>query len=164
MIPIDKESLDQMSEHELVELRKEVYARLDSIAENKRRKAEIRKNYKLLPFERLYSLDYHRIYLDVSNRFRKFDMITADAFYEIVNLNKHSEPLTYDNIYTCPMCGQLTLQVCKKEGSMYCIECTGCEFESPKRYRGYSPYETWELFHEYLIKHKYLGKSVEFPR
>lgn len=43
MIPIDKESLDQMSEHELVELRKEVYARLDSIAENKRRKAEIRK-------------------------------------------------------------------------------------------------------------------------
>lgn len=116
MIPIDKESLDQMSEHELVELRKEVYARLDSIAENKRRKAEIRKNYKLLPFERLYSLDYHKIYLDVSNRFRKFDMITADAFYEIVNLNKHSEPLTYDNIYTCPMCGQLTLQVCKKRG------------------------------------------------
>ena len=162
MIQIHRESLDQMSEYELVELRKEVYARLDSIAEKKRRKADIRKNYKLLPFEREYKLDYRGIYMDVVSRFRKFDMITTDAFDEIVSCNKHSEPLKYDDIYICPTCGQKTLYVCK-EGNLYYIECTDCEFELPKRYRGYSPYETWKLFHEYLIKHNYLDKSVEFP-
>lgn len=162
---LDTKLLDNMSEEELVQLRKEVYARLDSIAAEKRRREELRKNYKLLPFEREYHVNYWGVYNSLCDVFEKFDTpITKEGFENIVKGNTYSDPLRYDEIYICPICGNTSLQVCKSNTDRYYIECTECEFEIPKKYRSYYESEAWEMLHEYLIKHKYLDESVEFPR
>lgn len=163
MSNIDVKILDAMSESELNNLRKEVYARLDDINEEKQRRKQLRENYKLLPFEFEYTYNHAAIVHDLSNRIKVTHVIAQCEFDDIVDNWKRKMPLDYEKIYTCPWCGNTSLRLHTPPNGIYYIDCNDCEFEVPKKYNGYYIEETWRNFHEYLIKHGYLDPSEKFP-
>lgn len=163
MSNIDVKLLDEMSEDELNDLRKEVYSRLDAITAEKQRRKKLKEHYKLLPFEFEYTYNHAAIVHDLSNRIKVTHVISQDEFDDIVDNRKRKMPLDYEKIYTCPWCGNTSLRLHTPPNGIYYIDCNDCEFEVPKKYNGYYIQETWRNFHEYLIKHGYLDPSVKFP-
>lgn len=163
MSNIDVNILDAMSESELNNLRKEVYARLDAINEEKQRRKKLKENYKLLPFEFEYTYNMDEIVSMIRKHFEVHDILTEDKFNDVVTTWKRTMPLDYENIYTCPWCGNASLTLHIPPNGIYYIDCRDCEFSVPKKYNGYYREETWRNFHEYLIKHGYLDPSVKFP-
>lgn len=160
---IDVRTLDEMSESELNDLRKQVYARLDAINEEKQRRKQLKENYKLLPFEFEYTHNTNKIVSTIREHFETCDILTEDTFIDIVTTWKSKLPLHYEEIYTCPWCGNTSLTLHTPPNGIYYIDCNDCEFEVPKKYNGFYIEETWRNFHEYLIKHGYLDPSVKFP-
>lgn len=163
MSNIDVKILDAMSESELNNLRKEVYARLDAINEENQRRKKLKENYKLLPFEFEYTYNMDEIVSMIRKHFEVHDILTEDKFNDVVTTWKRTMPLDYENIYTCPWCGSASLCLHTLPNGIYYINCDDCEFEVPKKYNGYNIQETWKFFHEYLIKHGYLDPSEKFP-
>lgn len=93
MSNIDVEILDAMSESELNDLRKEVYARLDAINAEKQRRKKLKENYKLLPFEFEYTYNNYAIVHNLSDRIKVSHVIAQDEFDEIVDNWKRKMPL-----------------------------------------------------------------------
>lgn len=163
MSNIDVKILDAMSESELNNLRKEVYARLDAINEEKQRRKQLRDNYKLLPFEFEYAYLTDKIVDSLCEHFKITTILEKYEFNDIVETWRRKKPLRYEKIYTCPWCGNTSLRLHIPPNGIYYIDCDDCEFEVPKKYNGYNIQETWKFFHEYLIKLGYLDPSVKFP-
>lgn len=163
MSNIDVRILDEMSESELNNLRKEVYSRLDAINEEKQRRKQLRDNYKLLPFEFEYAYLTDKIVDSICEHFNITIILEKYEFNDIVETWKRKKPLRYEEIYTCPACGNASLTLHIPPNGIYYIDCHDCEFSVPKKYNGYCREETWRNFHEYLIKHGYLDPSVKFP-
>lgn len=160
---IDVKILDAMSESELNDLRKEVYTRLDAINEEKQRRKKLKENYKLLPFEFEYDYLTDKIVKSICEHFKITTILEKYEFNDIVEIWKRKKPLRYEEIYTCPECGNASLTLHIPPNGIYYIDCHDCEFSVPKKYNGYYREETWRNFHEYLIKHGYLDSSVKFP-
>lgn len=163
MSNIDVKILDAMSESELNDLRKEVYARLDAINEEKQRRKQLSDNYKLLPFEFEYAYLTDKIVDSICEHFKITTILEKYEFNDIVETWTRKKPLRYEKIYTCPWCGNTSLRLHTPPNGIYYIDCDDCEFEVPKKYNGYNIQETWKFFHEYLIKHGYLDPSEKFP-
>ena len=163
MSNIDIKRLDELSEEELNNLCKEVHARLDAITAEKQRRKKLKDNYMLLPYTFEYTYNNDAIVHDLSNRIKVTHVISQDEFDDIVDNWKRKMPLDYENIYTCPWCGNTSLRLHTPPNGIYYIDCNDCEFEVPKKYNGFYIGETWRNFHEYLIKHGYLDPSVTFP-
>lgn len=163
MSNIDVKILDAMSESELNDLRKEVYARLDAINEEKQSRKKLKENYKLLPFEFEYDYLTHKIVESICEHFKITTILEKDEFNDIVETWKRKRPLRYEEIYTCPWCGNTSLRLHTPSNGIFYIDCDDCEFEVPKKYGGYNIQETWKFFHKYLIKHGYLDPSEKFP-
>ncbi len=161
------ESLDGLSEKDLRELNRVAQAKLDEIEGEKRRKAELKKNYALKDIPSKFEFRPSWLGNLVKGWFEQnpncsmpveiYNKLMKDSTEEIKP--KRSE------IYSCPYCGKFNLRVGNFGMNEYSVRnavcCESCDFEVKKKVSG-KEYYAWEIFHEWLIKHGYLDKSVKF--
>ena len=158
-------NLDNLTEKELRELNKASQERLDAINAEKRRKAELKKNYALKEVPSTFKLDQARLGRSVVMWFKDhqepLDSGTVNALVE--GCTDEIKPRK-DEIYPCPLCGRFYLRVGNfSDGytARYAVTCATCDFTMKKKTDG-KEYYAWEVFHEWLVKHGYLDESIKF--
>lgn len=157
--------LNNLSKKELKELAEASQARLEAIKSEEKRKAELKKNYALKEIHSTYKVDQAMLGRSVIHWFednkKPLDIATFDT---LVKACTNEIKPKREEVYPCPMCGNFTLSV-GWFGDAYApkkaICCDSCDFEIKKKTYG-KDYYSWEIFHEWLVKHGYLSEDVKF--
>ena len=160
-----KIDLNNFTEKELREINKASQEKLDAIDAEKRRKAELKKNYALKKVPSTFKLDQARLGRSVVMWFKDHqDPLDSGTFNTLVEGCTDEIKLKREEIYPCPLCGDFNLRV-GNFGDSYAprlaVTCNSCDFTMKKKTDG-KEYYAWEAFHEWLVKHGYLDESVKF--
>lgn len=161
-----KIDLNNFTEKELREINKASQEKLDAIDAEKRRKAELKKNYALKEVPSTYRVDCARLCVKLEEFFKEPSEVILDksSFYELRKRCTDEIKPKREEIYPCPLCGDFNLRV-GNFGDSYAprlaVTCDSCDFVVKKKTDG-KEYYAWEVFHEWLVKHGYLDESVKF--
>lgn len=159
-------NFNNLSEKELREINKATQVKLDAIEAEKKRKAELKKNYALKEVPSTYKVDYARLGMEIEKFFKEPSQVILDisSFYELRKCCTNEIKPKREEVYPCPLCGEFNLRV-GNFGDNWCpriaVLCDSCDFVVKKKTNG-KEYYAWELFHEWLVKHGYLDESVKF--
>lgn len=160
-------NFDNLTEQELRELNKASQEKLDAINAEKRRKAELKKNYALKNVPSTYRVDYARLGVKIENFFKEPSEVILDisSFHELRKCCTDEIKPNRSEVYSCPYCGEYALRVGDFGDNMFspkrAVTCENCDFTVKKKTDG-KEYYAWEIFHEWLVKHGYLDESVKF--
>jgi len=158
-------NFDNLTEQELRELNKASQEKLDAINAEKRRKAELKKNYALKKVPSTFKLDQARLGRSVVMWFKDHqDPLDSGTFNAIVDGCTDEIKPDRSEIYSCPYCGAFNLRVGNFGDGWsprLAVTCDSCDFVVKKKTDG-KEYYAWEIFHEWLVKHGYLDESVKF--
>ena len=161
-----KIDLNNLTEKELREINKASQEKLDAIDAEKRRKAELKKNYALKDVPSTYKVDYARLCVKIEEFFKEHSEVILDrsSFYELRKRCTDEIKPKREEVYPCPLCGDFNLRVGNYGDSWsprLAVTCDSCDFTMKKKTDG-KEYYAWEAFHEWLVKHSYLDESVKF--
>lgn len=158
-------NFDNLTEQELRELNKASQEKLDAINAEKRRKAELKKNYALKEVPSTFELDHARLGRSVVMWFKNHqEPLDSGTFNALVDGCTDEIKPNRSEIYSCPHCGEFNLRVGNFGDGWnprIAVTCDSCEFVVKKKTDG-KEYYAWEVFHEWLVKHGYLDESVKF--
>lgn len=159
-------NLNNLTEKELRELNKVSQEKLDAINAEKRRKAELKKNYALKEVPSTFKLDQARLGRSVVMWFKDHqEPLDSGSFNALVEGCTDEIKPKREEVYSCPYCGEYSLRVGDFGDNMYnpkrAVTCEDCDFTIKKKTDG-KEYYAWEIFHEWLVKHGYLDESVKF--
>ena len=159
-------NFNNLTEKELREINKVSQEKLEVINAEKRRKAELKKNYTLKAVPSTYRVNYARLGIKIEEFFKDPSQVIMDisSFYELRKRCTDEIKPRREEVYPCPLCGDLNLRV-GNFGDTFApriaVTCESCDFTMKKKTDGKDFY-AWELFHEWLVKHGYLDESVKF--
>ncbi|MEE1504314.1 MAG: hypothetical protein UGF89_08755 [Acutalibacteraceae bacterium] len=158
-------NFDNLTEQELRELNKASQEKLDAINAEKRRKAELKKNYALKEVPSTFKLDQARLGRSVVMWFKDHqEPLDSGTFNALVEGCTDEIKPKREEVYPCPLCGEFSLRV-GNFGDTFApriaVTCDNCEFVMKKKTDG-KEYYAWEVFHEWLVKHGYLSEDVKF--
>lgn len=158
-------NLDNLTEKELRELNKASQERLDAINAEKRRKAELKKNYALKEVPSTFKLDQARLGRSVVMWFKDHqEPLDSGTFNALVEGCTDEIKPDRSEVYSCPYCGAFNLRVGNfgdEWSPRIAVTCDSCDFVVKKKTDG-KEYYAWEVFHEWLVKHGYLDESIKF--
>lgn len=158
-------NLDNLTEKELRELNKASQEKLDAINAEKRRKAELKKNYALKEVPSTFKLDQARLGRSVIMWFKDHqEPLDSGTFNALVEGCTDEIKPNRSEVYSCPYCGAFNLRVGNfgdEWSPRIAVTCDSCDFVVKKKTDG-KEYYAWEVFHEWLVKHGYLDESIKF--
>lgn len=160
------ESLDGLGEKELRELNRAAQAKLDDIESERKRKAELKKNYALKDVPSKF--EFRPLWLGnlVKGWFEQNPncSMPVEVYNKLMKDSTEEVKPERSEVYSCPYCGDFNLRV-GNFGDSYApriaVTCDSCDFVVKKKTDG-KEYYAWEVFHEWLVKHGYLDESVKF--
>ena len=159
--------INSLTESELKQLNKASQEKLDAIQNERRRKAELKKNYAIKHVPSTYKVDYARLGIKIEEFFKEPSVVILDisSFHELRKRCTDEIKPKREEIYPCPLCGEFDLRVGNFGDSSFnpknAVMCESCDFVIKKKTDG-KDYYAWEIFHEWLIKNGYLDKTIEF--
>lgn len=156
--------IKEMSKKELNQMKSEIQNQLNAITAEEERKANLKKNYKLVEVEPEYDIYSHGVYLLLNEYFMKNETLTKDIFNTFVK-SKTTTHVNKGDVYPCPKCGELELYPDNCQGnnelrSKYKIACNHCNFIAPIKWQPNDKY-AWNEFNKWLIKKGFLKKEDE---
>lgn len=158
-------NIDNLSEKELREINRASQEKLDAINAEKRRKAELKKNYALKEIPSTHKVDYARLGRSAYMWFKDHQEPLGSGTYDaLLEASTDEIKPNREDVYPCPLCGNFSLRV-GNFGDTYApriaVCCESCDFVVKKKTDG-KEYYAWEIFHEWLVKHGYLSEDVRF--
>jgi len=160
-------NFDNLTEKELKEINRVSQEILDSIQSEKRRKAELKKNYALKEVPSVFHINQSRLGFYIQKHFVEDgqETLTKEVFEEYLKKSTDEIKPKREEVYSCPYCGEYTLRVGDFGDNIYspkrAVTCENCDFTVKKKTDG-KEYYAWEIFHEWLVKHGYLDENVKF--
>lgn len=159
-------NFDNLTEKELKEINRVSQEILDSIQSEKRRRAELKKNYALKEVPSIFHINQSRLGFYIQKHFVEDGQktLTKEVFDGYLKKSTDEIKPKREEVYPCPLCGEYNLRV-GNFGDTFApriaVTCDNCEFVMKKKTDG-KEYYAWELFHEWLVKHGYLSEDVKF--
>ena len=162
---IENLNFNNLSEKELREINKATQVKLDAIEAEKKRKAELKKNYALRDVPSTFKVSDYRLSFHIRKHFTEGgqETLSKEAFEKYLKQSTDEIKPEKSDIYKCPECGEFNLYVGNfgdDWNPKYAVTCDNCDFTMKKKES--AQWDVWETFHNWLVKHGYLDESVKF--
>lgn len=155
--------INKLSEKELHELKIETEKKLLEINVERERKKGLKQNYKLIVPEPELRKNTYGMWISVYRKAESGETITFETIKSIEE-NNTDKIYKKHEIYSCPECGEMRLEV-GQWGEDYKpirkVYCNSCDFVCPKISNCSKDYEAWKMFHEWLIKKGFLPEGTK---
>lgn len=136
-------------------------ARIEGMLEERNKRLN---SYKYIA-QNVTKINTDKVFKDISNHFSKHDSLSDTFFYMVVDANRDIilRPVTMR--YSCPDCGQFTLEALQdipENGIKYYIGCNDPDCDFIHDDADNSEIDAWKSFHRWLMVQGYLAPDTAF--